>query len=125
MRNDNESLALKAKINALLAPFQKRGQTRRALCALAEILQSDLTIHPSHRNGEVIPYEDDLEMIMRAVIAVLDGMEGAADPGSYISAKLRSGVRGLAYGLEKDMPSFREAENRHEKDAGGRLTSLT
>ena len=124
MRPGNDGIALQRQMEAILAPYRQKGETRRALWMLAEIFQSELTMHPSYRKGEVIPHSEPLEMIMRVVTAVLDGMEGADRPGNYISAKLRYGVRRLAEHLEEETPSFREVEDQKEKERKPRLTSV-
>ncbi|KKU76454.1 MAG: hypothetical protein A3G60_04000 [Candidatus Ryanbacteria bacterium RIFCSPLOWO2_12_FULL_47_9c] len=76
------------------------GMEREVLKVLAETLQHGLAIAYSRQR---LPYSGSLEVLMRAVAALLSGDE--EDLGSYIGEKLRVGIRSLLHEL-KDMPGF-------------------
>ena len=102
------------EVRALLKPFQRAGEVRRAAVVLAEILQEELTTAPVSRRGEIIPYSRGLEYIMRAVIHVLDiDGRGDRDGGYYISNRLRTGISTLAEALEDyEALGFKEQEDQ-------------
>jgi hypothetical protein len=85
------------------------------LVMLAEALQSELTVHPSYRNGQRAPHHRAIENMMRAIIAILDPdfFAQAINGGQYVSTNLRY-VGWLARELEKEVPSFADAEANHK-----------
>jgi hypothetical protein len=84
---------------------------------LARTLHHQLnSSHPSRFAKNALPYQSELEVLMRVVVGILDaGNEGRCGDirGDYISEKLRSATRSLSLELEKRVPSFRQAEIRH------------
>jgi hypothetical protein len=98
-----------------LREFAKQpGGQRRMLTMLAEALQGELTVHPSHRNGQEAPHSVAIENMMRAIVAILDPdfFEIAVNGGQYVSTNLRY-VGMLARELEEEVQSFARAEARH------------
>lgn len=105
-----------AELRARIAELSRDGERQNILVTLAEVLQQELLVHPSHRQGQEVKYADPLENIMRAIISVLDENGRGSDglQGDYISNKLRFGIRRLAYMLEEDSPRFTKREAEHD-----------
>lgn len=93
----------------------KNGRQGQVLALLARAIQEELTVHPSHRNGQQVPHYSPIENMMRAIAAILDPefFERAHDGGGYVSTNLRY-VGWLAQELEERVPSFASAEALHD-----------
>ena len=86
--------------------MRREGLKREALVVLARFMQ----VHLQKDLGQEIPCSGSLEVLMRAVTAVIEG-----DPrsGSYVAEKLKYASRTLCQELPKVMPGFAEAITIH------------
>jgi hypothetical protein len=98
--------AFRRELSANLKGFAAAGLEQEALIALAEELQYRLSVDAPKRR---IPSSQSLEVLMRAVAAVLQN-----DPnhGRYIAGKLRHAVLNLSMELRERMPGFAQATSR-------------
>lgn len=91
-------VAFEGNLYAGLRQLTQLELPRESAAALAEALQGQLAGDAHGR----IPYSQELELLMRAVLAILKG----GDDPNYVAVKLRGGVFQLVSSLYRRMPGF-------------------
>ena len=84
-------------IDRLYADMEQMGLQREALAQFARILQEKLSIDSCRGDRRMIKSAEPLELIMRAIIALIEGEPGMR---GYIIEKLTCGLNGLAHDLQ-------------------------
>lgn len=97
--NDPDISIFEESLSRAVKYLCNTGKAREVLLVLAEALQRGLAANC----GKEIPQSYSLEVVMRAVAAVI---EGNPKMGSYIGEKLSVGIRSLVRTLKHDFPKF-------------------
>ncbi len=105
MNSDPRIQEFRRNLETSLRHLVKAGLKQQALVVVAETLQYHLAMYTK----EEIPCGSSLEVMMRAVMAIL---AGNPKMGGYIAEKWNYAVNALPDELSKTMPEFAKAMNR-------------